>query len=119
MLRRPMYPVLPFAGDRPHLGSPASPLLPNGTYHGTQHEDGADGNEPGDETEDHANGSVQLAVGDDRGGKVEMGEHSQPHPEDRSRNSGTEESPPGFPARQQEMNGPPEEQCQAHQPYHR
>lgn len=50
--------VLSFAGDSPQLGRAATPVLPHDAYQGTQHEDCADGNEPGDETEHHANGSV-------------------------------------------------------------
>src|SRR5213592_1221997 len=59
----------------PWPSSPRTSLLPHVAGHGAEHDDSGDGDEPGEEAEDDADRPVEPAVGGDRRGEVERGEH--------------------------------------------
>ena len=61
--------------------------LPHRSQHRADHDDPADEKEPCEETEDHADRAVGVAVGDDQGREVDGGEHPEAKPE-KSRSQG-------------------------------
>jgi hypothetical protein len=100
---------------RSGLGSPiaALPLVPRRTADGSQHDDRADGNEPGQQAEEDADCSVEPAIGDDCRREIDRGEQFEADPEERRENGRGDEAAPWHLPGQQEVHCPPEESRRA------
>jgi hypothetical protein len=69
-------------------------VLPDSAHYRTRRQDGAHGNEPGDQVEGHANRPIRVAVRHRRGREIQSGEYAKANPKGCRRDGSREDATP-------------------------
>src|SRR4051794_9403416 len=93
----------------PSIRLPSS-ALPHIAAESAEHDCRSDRDEPGQKTENHADGAVQLAIGGNGRGEIQRGKAFEPHPIEGGDGCGKAQASPCHSAAEKEVHRPPEEQ---------